>query len=123
MDTTDSLQAVHAVYKKAEPDARKLFLHLVCLVLIPIMPGFYILSHSFNHILIALAFSFTIFHVTLLSSIVAYRLSPWHPLARYPGPIIARISMIWTAYTIWTGKVHIYRKKLHDEYGPYVRIG
>lgn len=59
----------------------------------------------------------------MTTSIIAYCLSPWHPLARYPGPIIARISMIWTASTIVNGKAHTYRKELHDKYGPCVRTG
>lgn len=65
----------------------------------------------------------TIFHVTLIASIVIYRLSPWHPLARFSGPLVARISMFWTAYTIRSGKSHVYRKELHDKYGQYVRTG
>ena len=111
------------VYKKYEPDARMLLLHLVCLVFIPVVPGCLILSKYFNHIILALAVSFVVFHISLLSSIVIYRLSPWHPLASYPGPIIARVSMLWTAYTVMSGKSHEYRKMLHDRYGPYVRTG
>ena len=37
---------------------------------------------------------FTYF-ATLLGSIAAYRISPFHPLARYPGPFIAKLSKLW----------------------------
>ncbi|KAJ7286350.1 cytochrome P450 [Mycena rebaudengoi] len=45
----------------------------------------------------------TFFFVSMATSIVAYRLSPFHPLAR--------------------GYRHLATRKLHDEYGPVVRTG
>lgn len=67
--------------------------------------------------------SFVYFHASLLLSVFVYRLSPWHPLARYPGPIIARLTKLWGLWSIATGKNHIYIKKLHEKYGPCVRVG
>jgi len=60
---------------------------------------------------------------TLCLSVIAYRVSPLHPLAEYPGPLICKISKLWAAYITSTGKQHIYYKQLHDQYGPYVRTG
>ncbi|GFF37463.1 toxin biosynthesis cytochrome P450 monooxygenase, putative [Aspergillus udagawae] len=47
----------------------------------------------------------------------------FHPLSRYPGPIIATISPI--ALLVWEirGKAHSKVKDLHDRYGDVVRIG
>ncbi len=55
---------------------------------------------------------------------VGYRLSPLHPLARFPGPIMCRISKGWLAYlTVKDKKAHLYIKDLHERYGDIVRIG
>ncbi|KAH0838343.1 high nitrogen upregulated cytochrome P450 monooxygenase 2 [Lanmaoa asiatica] len=56
-------------------------------------------------------------------SILVYRLSPFHPLAKYPGPIMCKISQLWAVVIYSRGKAHQYRKLLHDQYGPIVRIG
>ena len=67
--------------------------------------------------------SFSLFYLTLLLSITTYRLSPFHPLAKYPGPYIARISKLWMSYKMASGKANEYIKSLHDTHGQYVRIG
>ncbi|KAI0755286.1 high nitrogen upregulated cytochrome P450 monooxygenase 2 [Daedaleopsis nitida] len=59
----------------------------------------------------------------LVSSIVVYRLSPLHPLARYPGPIGCRISKLYLGAISIPGFQHKYIKSLHDKYGDVVRIG
>ncbi|KAJ7577377.1 cytochrome P450 [Mycena floridula] len=63
------------------------------------------------------------FLLSLSVSIIAYRLSPFHPLAEYPGPVFARISKWWMAYQIGTGRRHLIHRKLHEQYGAWVRIG
>lgn len=114
---------MHVIYKNIEPDATRLLLHAFCLLLVPTIPAFLTISSLSGSPLLAYISSFALFHIFLIASIVLYRLSPWHPLARYPGPLVARVSMLWTAYKIWTGKMYIYRKEPHDKYGPYVRTG
>lgn len=54
---------------------------------------------------------------------LAYRMSPFHPLARYPGPLLARISKWYSVYVIVQGKQHIYYQRLHEQYGSVVRVG
>ena len=70
-----------------------------------------------------LALGFLIFFGTLLSSIALYRVSPLHPLARYPGPVLAKMSKLYHVWRIWPGKQHLYIQGLHDRYGDIVRIG
>ncbi len=52
-----------------------------------------------------------------------YRLSPFHPLASYPGPWLWRLSSSRLAYISYLGKRHIVIDELHRKYGPFVRIG
>lgn len=66
---------------------------------------------------------FGLFWLTLASSILVYRLSPWHPLANYPGPLICKITKFHLAFLSLKGKQHIYYVKLHQKYGDVVRVG
>ena len=54
---------------------------------------------------------------------VAYRLSPWHPLAKYPGPLLAKVSKYWIIRVVRRGELHRTIMDLHRIYGPYVRTG
>jgi hypothetical protein len=56
-------------------------------------------------------------------SITVYRLSPFHPLAKYPGPILARISRLWAVYGVIRGKQHMDSHELFLRYGDVVRTG
>jgi hypothetical protein len=63
------------------------------------------------------------FITSLCSSIVVYRISPWHPLAEFPGPMVNKISKVWGAWVSLGGSQHRVNKQLHDIYGPFVRTG
>ncbi|KAK5631282.1 hypothetical protein RRF57_006996 [Xylaria bambusicola] len=47
----------------------------------------------------------------------------FHPLRRFPGPLIQRASRLPWAYLHATGVQAMATQKLHDQYGPVVRIG
>ncbi|KAI0508964.1 cytochrome P450 [Xylaria bambusicola] len=55
-----------------------------------------------------------------LLSVVVYRLLI-HPYAKYPGPIISRLSGLPVIYYAWRGDFHHYMYRLHDQYGEIVR--
>ena len=59
----------------------------------------------------------------LLGYTVIYRVSPFHPLARYPGPFFAKISKIFMVRVVTKGHAHQYYRKLHQKYGDIVRTG
>ncbi|KAF8173014.1 cytochrome P450, partial [Mycena galopus ATCC 62051] len=61
--------------------------------------------------------------LTPLAVIVAYRLSPFHPLAKFPGPLLPKATSLWFAYLVYTGKRHVKLAQLHDKYGVFVRTG
>ncbi|KAI0761269.1 high nitrogen upregulated cytochrome P450 monooxygenase 2 [Trametes elegans] len=92
------------------------------LILVPILVGFELLGTTSPPLFAALASTFT-FLATLLSSVVIYRLSPFHPLARYPGPLGCRLTKFWMACIGYTGRQHLYIRDLHERYGDVVRIG
>lgn len=95
---------------------------IVLLVLLPSIPAFYMLPH-FTLPIVSVFVSYCIFYTTLLSSIVLYRISPFHPLAKYPGPLWAKVTKLWGAYAMLTGKNHETLRRLHEKHGMNVRIG
>ncbi len=60
---------------------------------------------------------------SLIFAKLVYRVSPFHPLAIYPGPFGCRLTKFWMAAVSFTGQQHNYIKSLHDRYGDVVRIG
>ena len=54
---------------------------------------------------------------------VAYRLSPFHPLARFPGPTLNKITQLREMWTTGTNAFHLVHHGLHQKYGPIVRVG
>lgn len=89
------------------------------------IPGLLVqqLQSQFSGILSASATVFSAYWALIVLYTIAYRLSPLHPLAKYPGPILCRVSKLWVAYVASTGKYHLYAKELHAQYGEMVRIG
>lgn len=59
----------------------------------------------------------------LCVSVIAYRLSPFHPLARYPGPLLNKVTQLAPMWTVFTGRQHLVNHALHAKYGPIVRVG
>lgn len=45
------------------------------------------------------------------------------PLSKYPGPAIARWTNLWRLFATRRGRYHLEIQKLHEQYGPIVRIG
>ncbi|KAJ7595196.1 cytochrome P450 [Mycena floridula] len=68
-------------------------------------------------------YSFVIFHSTLIIATCIYRLSPLHPLAKYPGPVLFKLSRLAAWYLVRRGDQHKYYRALHERYGPYIRTG
>ncbi|KZP29270.1 cytochrome P450 [Athelia psychrophila] len=118
--TVGSGLACHLVFKRYEPTAPSA--HLGLLVAVPAVLTWFFIPHCSNA---ALAFgtSIVIYVASLVASIVAYRLGPVHPLAKYPGPVMGKLSKLWMTYVSTTGRQHIYYRSLHDKYGDIVRIG
>ncbi|KAI9447575.1 high nitrogen upregulated cytochrome P450 monooxygenase 2 [Lactarius indigo] len=95
---------------------------LVLLVVLPVLLSLPI-SYHVRWPIASFPLAFVTYGTSLLSFTLAYRLSPLHPLAKYPGPVIAKSSKWWAAYLGGEGDWHRYCKNLHDHYGDIVRIG
>lgn len=60
----------------------------------------------------------------LYASMLAYRVSPFHRLHRFPGPLLARVSNFYLAGRVLASKQEFsVLKELHEKYGDVVRIG
>ncbi|KAM0361909.1 hypothetical protein ACHAO7_011816 [Fusarium culmorum] len=66
---------------------------------------------SYAGVLVAIFFSWTI---------ASYFTSP---LRKCPGPFLARFTSLWYMYQVYNGNSHLVLEKLHQKYGPKVRIG
>lgn len=117
---TSSHKACHLVFNRYEPVNP--LSHLALLIVVPAILT-RVLSSSFSSFLPVLACTYLLYYTTILLSILVYRLSPFHPLAKYPGPIPCRISKFWMAWVSSGGKQHKYYYELHQKYGDVVRIG
>ncbi|KAG5723776.1 hypothetical protein E4T56_gene15344, partial [Termitomyces sp. T112] len=87
--------ATHLIFKRTETHNP---VHLIVLLLgIPTLLTPLVARHS-SSILSAVFTTFATFWATLGASIVVYRLSPFHPLAKYPGPLLCRVSKMYMAF-------------------------
>ncbi|EJF67274.1 high nitrogen upregulated cytochrome P450 monooxygenase 2 [Dichomitus squalens] len=110
---------VHFVFKRYEP--HRLTVHALLLLATPSLLVLPLLDHlpATKAVPVALV----TFWITLICSVALYRLSPWHPLARYPGPLLLRLSKLRMAWISRAGRRHIYTQGLHRRYGDIVRVG
>lgn len=95
-------------------------------ILLAVVPGtlVFFIHKEFATLLGAILTTYVTYWSLILVYTVTYRLSPFHPLAKYPGPLLCKISKGWFAYVTTQGKAHIYVLKLHKQLGSdIIRIG
>ena len=115
----NSFQVSHLVFRHWEPSFKQSYL---ALLVIPALLS-QLISYTGRPLYAAVPLAFTTYIGCLIFFTLVYRLSPFHPLAKYPGPVIAKTSKWWAAYISAIGDSHRYYKHLHDRYGDVVRIG
>lgn len=118
--TYGPFQLVHTIFKRWEPSNIVL---IFSLLLFPPLPLAQLLRPHEATTLHAIIASWCVFISTLSVSIVAYRLSPFHPLARYPGPLACKISKWWMVWQTKNGRQHKWHQEMHNKYGDAVRTG
>ena len=63
-----------------------------------------------------LPFVFAIGGIAYVFGVVIYRLA-FHPLSKYPGPFLAKITDIHIAWHAWRGSRHLHLYRCHEKYG------
>ena len=114
------LQVSSLCFRHFEPRS-----NLPLFILLILVPSFLFIPISYHvrYAFAAVPLAFASYIGSLLFFTIAYRLSPFHPLAKYPGQTIAKTSKWWAAYAGGRGDLHLYYKRLHDHYGDVVRVG
>lgn len=92
--------------------------HVLLLLLVPTLLAAKLGSPMLKYVSITLSY-----WGLLLSFLLVYRLSPFHPLARFPGPVLAKVSRFYVAYSAAQGNNYVTLRRLHQKYGDVVRIG
>ncbi|KAJ7508590.1 high nitrogen upregulated cytochrome P450 monooxygenase 2 [Mycena galericulata] len=110
----------HLLFNKFEARLLKPLLRLM--VVFPSAPAALLLPH-YKSPLLAVCVAYGTSYATLVASVLCYPLSPFHPLSKHPGPLLARLSKLWAIYQMYTGKNHVSFLNLHRRYGPVVRTG
>ena len=118
------LQVAHRIFRRYE--TYSIHFHLAILIsppatigvvlwslnCLPEIPAFGVVSLLYGTYLCALGVS-----------VITYRLSPWHPLGEFPGPVGFRTSKLWMAACAAAGRECFVVKALHEQYGDVVRTG
>jgi O-antigen ligase len=110
----------HLIFRHFEPSSN--LSRGVLLIVVPALLSNPV-SYSVRSAFIAVPLVFAAYWSCLVLFIIAYRLSPFHPLAKYPGPVLAKSSKFWAAHHSAIGDQYRCYKDLHDRYGDVVRIG
>ncbi|RLM00574.1 hypothetical protein CFD26_108442 [Aspergillus turcosus] len=58
--------------------------------------------------------------VVYTAAVIVHRLY-FHPLAKFPGPFLGRITNLYMLYHSWKGDEHLDMLRCHEKYGDYVR--
>ncbi|ETN41091.1 uncharacterized protein HMPREF1541_03026 [Cyphellophora europaea CBS 101466] len=72
------------------------------------------------HSTVRLATLSAVFGILLIAGIIVHRIH-FHPLSKYPGPFLAKVTDLYAAYHAWIGDIHVDMWRQHERYGPYVR--
>jgi hypothetical protein len=114
-------QLAHAIVHRQQPSSLSQFALL--LFALPAAVSATFASSSLSSFLFGFLRALPVYWLSLSASVVAYRLSPFHPLAKYPGPILCRVSRFWATRVSLSGDQHLVSHQLFEQYGDVVRTG
>lgn len=67
--------------------------------------------------------TFTGYWALLSLFTILYRVSPFHPLAQYPGPLLNKITKFRNLQIMRRGDLHRHHRALFQQHGDIVRVG
>jgi hypothetical protein len=76
-----------------------------------------LVGNLLNHPLL----TFLIISTSLLLARFVYRVI-FHPISHIPGPLLPKLTSFWLYYHAYIGDEASTIHKLHEQYGPYVRV-
>ncbi|TCD71757.1 hypothetical protein EIP91_005523 [Steccherinum ochraceum] len=111
---------VWRIYKRLEPCSIP-----ATLLLLAAIPACLVahVKDQYSSIVLAAISVYATFWISLLLFVVQYRISPFHPLAKFPGPFVCKITKIVVANKYRNGEARAFFPEVHDRYGDVVRIG
>lgn len=95
---------------------------MVTIFAVPTVWSIIFLTH-FASATLTTIISFATYFLVLALSIASYRLSPFHPLASFPGTTISKLTKWWGVWETYEGHHYLRVHQLHKKYGPIVRVG
>ncbi len=85
--------------------------------------AYFLVSSSWYTALATSALMLAVHTTVMVGITLLYRLSPLHPLWAYPGPIMNKLTSLTLLQMVASGKRFDVIKRLHNEYGTFVRTG
>ncbi|KAF8919510.1 cytochrome P450 [Mucidula mucida] len=85
--------------------------------------AYFLVSSSWYTALATSALMLAVHTTVMVGITLLYRLSPLHPLWAYPGPIMHKLTSLTLLQMVASGKRFDVIKRLHNEYGTFVRTG
>jgi hypothetical protein len=70
----------------------------------------------------AVSLSHVVVLIVALSGVYAVFQRYGNGLHQYPGPFLASITNNWRLYDVWKRDTHYSFRRLHNQYGPVVRV-
>ncbi|KAL1717567.1 cytochrome P450 [Schizophyllum commune] len=114
----------HAVFRNYEPSAKTVFATSAAFYLAVVTQSVWREGYTLISACLRASMLNTAYLATLVLSIAVYRLSPFHPLAAYPGPRLAAQTKWWMVHRVLLkGGRHLELQQCHRRYGTWVRIG
>lgn len=117
--------AFHLAIRNVEIDYRLWRLFCAYLLIWTTLVGIYVkyLGFTLSYAVVIASFAGICFNAGLASSITVYRLL-FHRLRNFPGPWGAKLSRFYAVKLASKGlQYHLELRKLHDQYGDFVRTG
>lgn len=99
-----------------------IFRFYIALFLLNLGVYYWIIEQRFEWCLTYTIFTLCFHLIGLFGSMFLYRV--WfHPLKRFPGPFLAKVSKLWHVWKVRDSQNYLFLESLRQQYGDFVRTG